>query len=137
MLSSESCVWKWKAEPPKALTIGAPVGAVGMDAPDAPVQIVAKALVFQRAEHDAPVLEDHRVQGAGDVQVADHFQNAFFRDSGLSSETSGPGRCSINSPATMWKILRAVRPTRFFQMTSTTAINAGPYATPQQYYKQP
>src|SRR5262249_40151288 len=53
-----------------------PAGAVGMNGPDAPVQIGAKPLVFQRAEHDAPILENHRVQGAGDVEVADHFHVA-------------------------------------------------------------
>jgi hypothetical protein len=47
-----------------------------MNAPDAPVQVGAKALILQRAEHDAPVLEHHGVQGAGDVQVPDHFHVA-------------------------------------------------------------
>src|SRR5262245_18754899 len=55
---------------------GPPVGAVGMNAPDAPIEIVAKTLVFQGAEHDAAVLEHDRVQGAADIEVADHFHVA-------------------------------------------------------------
>src|SRR5262249_31407106 len=45
-----------------------PVTAVWMDAPEAPIQTGAKtSLVFQGTEHDAPILENHRMQGAADV----------------------------------------------------------------------
>src|SRR5262249_55489594 len=49
----------------------APVGAVGMNAPDAPAARVAQALRFEGAEEDTSVLEDDRVQGTADVEVAD------------------------------------------------------------------
>src|SRR5262249_4351619 len=48
-----------------------PVGPVGVDAPDAPAGAVAQALRFERAEDDPAVLQDDRVQGAADVEVAD------------------------------------------------------------------
>ena len=38
-----------------------PVGAVGMNRPDRPVQRVAQSLVLQRAEHDPAILQDHRM----------------------------------------------------------------------------
>src|SRR5437763_2354225 len=47
-----------------------PVGAGGMDAPDAPQDRVVSALRFQRAEGNPAIPEDHRMQGAGDVQPA-------------------------------------------------------------------
>ena len=76
MLPSESCVWKWveSAVPlpiSKALTSGPQLRAVGMDRPDAPQVMAAQALRFERAEHDPAVLEDDRVQGHAEVQVAD------------------------------------------------------------------
>ncbi|MBI3823757.1 MAG: hypothetical protein HY289_13895 [Planctomycetes bacterium] len=52
------------------------VGAVGMNAPDAPIEIGAKTLIFQGTEHDAPILESYRTQGARNVEVADHFHVA-------------------------------------------------------------
>src|SRR5262249_49404536 len=67
---------KMKSRAPKGTHDGAPVGAVGMNAPDAPIQIGAKTLIFQGTEHDAPILENHRMQGAADVEVADHFHVA-------------------------------------------------------------
>src|SRR5262249_59469202 len=48
-----------------------PVGAVGMHAPDAPAAAVAHPLRFECAEDEAAVLEDRRVQGAADVEMAD------------------------------------------------------------------
>src|SRR5262249_34822564 len=48
-----------------------PVAAVGMDAPDAPGDAAVYALRFERAENDPAILEDDRVQGAADVDVAD------------------------------------------------------------------
>ena len=84
MLPSESCVWKWKRVVGAAGAVeGAddrvPVGAVGMDAPDAPGDAAVQALRFERAEHDPAVLEDDRVQGAADVEVADLLDVACRR----------------------------------------------------------
>ena len=39
-----------------------PVGAVGMDAPDAPLGAIAQTLRFERTEDDATVLEHDRMQ---------------------------------------------------------------------------
>jgi hypothetical protein len=53
-----------------------PVRAVGMNAPDAPVDAAVQPLRLQRAEDDPPVGEHHRVQCAGHVQMADLFHVA-------------------------------------------------------------
>ena len=42
-----------------------------MDRPDAPEDLAADALRFERAEHDPAIFEHDRVQRAGDVQMAD------------------------------------------------------------------
>ena len=42
-----------------------------MDGPDAPEVMAAQALRLERAEHDPAVLQDDRVQGHAEVQVAD------------------------------------------------------------------
>ena len=47
-----------------------PVGAVGMDTPDAPHDRIVNALRFERAEQNASVSHDHGMQSAGDVDVA-------------------------------------------------------------------
>ena len=74
-MPSESCVWKWKAlgapAGQKALTTGPQLVPSGWML-QRPQRIdVAQALRFQRAEHDPAVLQDHRVQGHAEVQVAD------------------------------------------------------------------
>src|SRR5438445_5604080 len=48
-----------------------PVGAVRMDRPDAPKNVTANALGFERAVHDSAVGEHNWVQCAGDVEMAD------------------------------------------------------------------
>ena len=65
-----------------------PVGAIGMNAQDAPAGVVL-ALNFDRAEDDAAILEHDRVQGLADVQVADlfHVLLANFGRSGEPSRT--------------------------------------------------
>ena len=64
MLPSESCVWKWKHRRRRAQE-GAddrvPVGAVGMNA-QMPHWMFALPCDFERAEDDAAVLENDRVQ---------------------------------------------------------------------------
>src|SRR5690242_16682179 len=64
---------------------GAPVGAIGMNAPDAPIQIGAKSLILQGAEHDAAILERHRMESAGNVEMANHLHVAavFIHDKEL------------------------------------------------------
>src|SRR5205823_1737416 len=49
----------------------APVAAVGMDGPESPQVMAAQSLRFQRAEHDAAILEDHRVERHAQVEIAD------------------------------------------------------------------
>src|SRR5262245_56127736 len=53
-----------------------PVRPVGMNAPQAPRQRVALALVFERAEHDAPVAQHDGVQGRADIEMTDRFHVA-------------------------------------------------------------
>src|SRR5262249_46848457 len=73
-----------------------PVGAIGMNAPDASLAAVAQALRFERAEEDAAVLKDHRVQGAADVEMADllDIPAVVVHDEELHGRTTSlPGRC--------------------------------------------
>ena len=58
---------------------GLQLRAVGMDAPEAPQDRVAQPLRFQRAEHDPAVLEDDRMQGHAEVQMADPLDVARRR----------------------------------------------------------
>src|SRR5437016_4111643 len=48
-----------------------PARAVGVDAPDAPVDAAAQPLRLQRAEDDSAIGEHDRVQSAADVEMAD------------------------------------------------------------------
>ena len=81
MLPSESCVWKWKrvrARRPasKALTSGSQLVPSGWMLQMPHRMRAAQALRFERAEHDPAVLQDDRVQGHAEVQVADHLDVA-------------------------------------------------------------
>src|SRR5262245_17102828 len=51
-----------------------PIGAVGVDGPDAPKDVTANALRFKRAVHDSAVGQHHWMQCARDVEVADLLQ---------------------------------------------------------------
>src|SRR5207249_4955795 len=53
-----------------------PVGAVRVNAPDAPGDAVAISLRLLRAEDEAPVLEDDGMERPGDVEVTDLFHVA-------------------------------------------------------------
>ena len=73
---SESWLWKWNPssappEPYSSADDRVPVGAVRVDAPDAPRDTAVNALRFERTEYDAAVLQYGRVQGAADVDVPD------------------------------------------------------------------
>src|SRR5262249_35462287 len=48
-----------------------PVRSIRMNGPDAPEVVAAQPLRFERAEHKPAVLQDDRVQGHAEVQVAD------------------------------------------------------------------
>src|SRR5688572_2019084 len=50
-----------------------PIRSVRMNAPEAPENLAAQSLGFQRAEHDASIHEHHGMQRASDVQVPDFF----------------------------------------------------------------
>src|SRR5262249_32787552 len=53
-----------------------PVGAVWVNAPDAPVDAAVQTLRFERAEDDAPVSQHDRMQRPGHVEMADLFDIA-------------------------------------------------------------
>ena len=51
-----------------------PIGAVGVNGPNAPRDTAANALGFERAEHDAAVGEHDGVQCTRDIQVPDFLE---------------------------------------------------------------
>ena len=53
-----------------------PVGAVGVNGPDAPLLVAAQALRFQRAEHHPAVLEGDGMEGAAEVHRPDQLDVA-------------------------------------------------------------
>src|SRR6185437_9270999 len=53
-----------------------PVGAVGMNAPQAPRQSIALALVLQAAEHHSAIAQHNGMQGTANVQMADRLHIA-------------------------------------------------------------
>lgn len=67
---------KMKGRGEKGADDRVPVGAVRMNAPQAPRQVVASALIFESAEHDPPVAQHNRVQRGANVQMADEFHIA-------------------------------------------------------------
>src|SRR5262249_3514386 len=76
-----------------------PVSAVGMDRPNSPQDVAAPALRFERAIHDAAVLENDGVQRAGDIQMADLLEiggRVVVADVGVAvihdEELQGDGR---------------------------------------------